>query len=64
MRKNLDYFVLAIFMFFESLLWTITDLVRASRMRHTKRMHKRYNPPPAEDTDQPEAIINNGQDNQ
>lgn len=63
MRKRLDYLRLDIYLFFESILWTLTDLVRASRMRHTKRMHDRYNPPHAEDTDQPEAIIKNGQDN-
>jgi len=62
MRKRFDYLVLDIYMFFESLVWTITDLLRASRMRHTKRMHDRYKPPVAEDTDQAEAIIS-GQDN-
>jgi len=63
MRKNLDYFWLYFHMFFESLLWTLTDFVRASRMRHTARMHKRYNPKPADEPDQSEAEINNGQSN-
>jgi len=62
MRKRLDYLRLDIYLFFESILWTLTDLVRASRMRYTKRMHDRYKPPVAEDTDQSEAIIN-GQSN-
>lgn len=42
-------------MFFESILWTLTDLVRASRMRHSKRMHERYKP--AKEADQSEADI-------
>lgn len=57
MRQKLDYIVLAVFMFFESLLWTLIDLVRAGRMRHTKRMHDRYKP--AKATDQAEADIKN-----
>lgn len=63
MRKNLDYFWLYVHLTFESLLWTLTDFTRASRMRHTKRMHDRYNPKPADEPDQPEAEINKGQDN-
>lgn len=56
MRKRIDYAFLSVHMFFESLLWTLIDLVRASRMRHTKRMHERYNPP-ATEPDQPVVEI-------
>lgn len=64
MRQRIDYIILGVYMFFESLLWTLTDLVRAGRMRHTKRMHARYKPP-VYDPDQSEADIKNqGQNNQ
>ena len=56
MRK-LDYFKLHWYLFWESLLWTLIDLVRARRMRLTKRMHEGLKPP-VEGTDQPEAEIN------
>ena len=38
--KKIDYAILGVYMFFESLLWTLTDLVRAGRMQHTKRMSR------------------------
>lgn len=55
MKKRLDYIILDIHLFFESLFWTVLDLVRASRMRHSKRMHERYKP--AKEADQSEADI-------
>lgn len=47
------------YLFIESFLWTLIDLARAGRMRHTRRMHERYKPPVAEDNDQAEADIKN-----
>lgn len=58
MRKRLDYLVLDWYLFWESVLWTLIDLVRRGRMRHTERMHKRYKPP-AFEPDQSEGEIKN-----
>lgn len=63
MRKKFDYLILHLYLFWESILWTLTDFARRGRMNHTKRMHERYKPP-AFDADQSEAEINNnGQNN-
>lgn len=56
MRK-IDYIKLHIYLFFESILWTLTDLVRARRMRLTQRMHDKHKPAVSE-TDQTEATVN------
>lgn len=45
MRKKINYLRLEIYLFWESLLWTLIDLVRARRMRLTQRMHEAYKPP-------------------
>lgn len=58
MRKRLDYLVLDWYLFWESVLWTATDLVRAARMKRTARMHERYKPP-ASEPDQSEGEIKN-----
>lgn len=61
--RRLDYLKLKIFLFIESLLWTLIDLTRSRRMGLTKRMHEKYKVPPAPDTDQEEEVIkNNGQE--
>lgn len=53
--RTWHYIRLHIYLFWESLLWTLIDLVRARRMRLTARMHERYKPPSANDVDQSEA---------
>lgn len=56
--KTLNYLRLHWYLFWESLLWTLIDLVRSRRMRLTARMHERYKPP-AFDADQSEGDIKN-----
>lgn len=58
MRKKLSYLRLHWYLFWESVLWTLIDLVRAARMRHSARMHGRYETP-ASEPDQPETEIKN-----
>jgi len=55
--KKTDYIKLHIYLFFESLLWTLIDLVRAGRMRLTKRMSELKNSVP--DNDQSDTEIKN-----
>jgi len=55
--KKLAYLKLHWYLFWESVLWTLIDLVRAARMKHTARMHERYKPPVADDTDPSEAEV-------
>lgn len=55
--KKLAYIKLHLYLFVESILWTLIDLVRAGRMRHTRRMHERYKPPVADDNDPSEAEV-------
>ncbi len=56
--KKLAYLKLHWYLFWESVLWTLIDLVRRGRMRHTARMHERYKPP-AFEPDQSEGDIKN-----
>lgn len=61
--KKLNYLRLHWYLFWESVLWTLIDLVRARRMRLAQRMHGEIKKP-VEETDQSEAgLSNNGQNN-
>jgi len=55
--KKLAYLKLHWYLFWESLLWTLIDLVRARRMRLTQRMHEAYKPPHTDFLEQSEEDI-------
>lgn len=56
--KKIDYIKLHTYLFFESILWTLIDLVRAGRMRLSKRMSVSYKNSVA-DNDQSDTEIKN-----
>lgn len=47
--KKRHFIILNIYLFIESLLWTLIDITRASRMKYVTKIHKKYNVPSLKD---------------
>lgn len=47
-RGRFMYGTLHVLLFLEGIVWTLMDMLRTRRMKHTKRMHKYYKQYPSD----------------